>query len=101
MVVDGTPLSECLSDTTDGGTLQDLGRAYVTVAIDLADDAGRHSEGRASMELGYLLGTMERSKVGAQGVGYELERRVRAELARVDTGSRAFQRGRRAGRRTG
>ena len=101
VTVDGTSLSECLADTTDGGALQDIGSAYVTVAIDLADEAAREPEGRASLELGYLLGTMERSSFGAQGVGYELGRRVRAELARVDTGSRSFRRGLRAGRRTG
>lgn len=101
VTVDGTPLSECLADTTDGGALQDIGQAYVAVAIDLADSATGDPEGRAALELGYLLGTMDRSRAGAQGVGYELRRRVRAEAARIDPESGAFRRGLRAGRRTG
>ena len=95
--VDGTPLSECLTDTTDGGELQDVGTAYVEAASTLADRAAADPDGEAALQLGYLLGAVERSERGAQGVGYELGRRLDAEAARVPKDSAAFQRGRRAG----
>lgn len=88
--LDGTPLSECLSDTTDGGELQEIGAAYVGAAAMLAD------RGEA-LQLGYLIGAVKRSEAGAQGIGYELGRRLQGEAARVPRGSKAFARGRRAG----
>ena len=97
MTLDGTPLSECLSDTTDGGELQEVGAAYVDAASTLADRAAADPEGDAALQLGYLLGAVKRSEAGAQGVGYELGRRLQAEAARVPDGSAAFARGRRAG----
>jgi len=95
--VEGTPLSECLSDTTDGGELQEVGAAYVEAASRLADRAAADPEGDAALQLGYLLGAVKRSEAGTQGVGYELGRRLAAEAARVEEGSEAFERGRRAG----
>ena len=101
VTLEGTPLSACISDTSGGGALQDVGGAYVSVASDLADAAARHPRGAAALRLGYLVGAVERSEQGAQGVGYELGRRLRSEVARVDAGSPAFRRGQRAGRRHG
>ena len=95
--IEGTPLSACLRDTTDGGELQEVGAAYLEAASALADRAAGDPEGDAALQLGYLLGAVERSETGAQGVGYELARRLRAEAGRVARGSRAFARGRRAG----
>jgi hypothetical protein len=97
VTLEGTPISECLSDTTDGGELQEVGAAYVEAASALADRAEREPEGGAALQLGYLVGAVKRSEAGAQGVGYELGRRLRAEAARVEDGSEAFARGRRAG----
>lgn len=97
VTLDGTPISECLSDTIDGGELQEVGSAYVEAASDLADRATEDPEGDAALQLGYLVGAVKRSEAGAQGVGYELGRRLQAEAARVPGGSRAFARGRRAG----
>lgn len=95
--LEGTPLSECLSDTTDGGELQEVGVAYVDAASKLAGRSAADPEGDAALQLGYLLGAVKRSEAGAQGVGYELGRRLQAEAARVPAGSSAFARGRRAG----
>lgn len=99
--LDGVALSACLGDETDGGALRDVGSAYLVVAIELADRAAREPEGSAALQLGYLAGALRRSAAGAQGVGYELGRRIRAEIGRVDTNSTAFRRGLRAGRRSG
>ena len=101
VTLDGTPLSECLSDTTDGGELQEVGAAYVDAASMLADRAEAQPDGTATLQLGYLLGAVKRSEAGAQGVGYELGRRLQAEAARVPPGSAAFARGRRAGEEGG
>ena len=94
----GTPLSECIKDTSGGGELQDVGQAWVQVAGELADAAEEHPEGAAAVRLGYLIGALHRGEAGAQNVGHELARRLNTELARVDVRSRAFRRGRRAGR---
>ena len=101
VTLDGTPLSGCISDTVSGGTLQEVGEAYLAVASELADEASRRPNGASAMRLGYLIGALERSRGGAQGVGYELGRRLRLETARVSTRTPAFRRGRRAGRRHG
>ena len=97
VVLEGTSLSACLSDTTDGDALQSVGAAYLDAATALADRAVEEPEGAAALQLGYLIGAVKRSEAGAQGVGYELGRRLRAEAARVDEGSEAFARGERAG----
>ena len=99
--MDGTLLSECLDDTTDGGELQEVGAAYVGVASDLAAAASRNPDGPAATRLGFLVGALRRSEAGAQGVGAELQRRIEQELSAVDTRSRAFRRGLAAGRRAG
>ena len=97
VTLEGTRLSQCLSDTTDGGELQEVGTAYVDAASALAERAAAEPEGEAALQLGYLLGAVKRSEAGAQGVGYELARRLQAEAARVRRGSEALARGRRAG----
>jgi hypothetical protein len=97
----GTPLSACIKDTIGGGELRDVGQAYVYVAARLADDAAEDPDGAAALRLGYLMGALERGRVGAQGVGAELARRMRSELLRVDVRSPAFKRGERAGRERG
>lgn len=94
----GTPLSECINDTSDGGALHDVGQAYVQVTSRLADRAAGDPDGAAALQLGYLMGALRRGQFGAQGVGHELSRRMRSELERVDVRSRAFRRGERAGR---
>ena len=101
VTIDGSPLSECIKDTSGGGDLQEVGFTYVDVASELADGAEKEPDGPAALQLGYLMGAFEKSKVGAQGVGYELGRRLQSELLRVDRRAPAFQRGWRAGRSGG
>ena len=99
--LDGTPLSDCIDDESGGGALQEVGESYVSVAAELAEAASRRPNGDAALRLGYLMGAFERSRAGAQGVGHELGRRLRAEVSRVDARSRAYRRGERAGHRDG
>ena len=96
VTLDGTPLSGCVSDTTGGGELQEVGAAYVDAASRLADRAAANPESDAALQLGYLLGAVKRSEAGAQGVGYELERRLQSEATRLPERSKAYERGLRA-----
>jgi hypothetical protein len=99
--LDGTPLSDCLSESADGDELQVIGTAFVESAAGLAGEARRHPEGRAALELGYLVAAAHRGGDSTQGVHSELLRRLDQELLTVDTRSRAFRRGRQAGRARG
>jgi hypothetical protein len=99
--LDGTPVSRCLGKQSSGGTLQAVGAAYVEAAAQLAARARREPGGRAALELGYLIGAARRGAAVTQGIHAELLRRLDQELAVVNTRTRAFRRGERAGRRAG
>ena len=101
VTIDGSPLSECIKDTSGGGDLREVGISYVDVASRLAPAAASDPNGREALQLGYLIGAFEKSKAGAQGVGYELGRRLHSELLRVDMRAPAFRQGHRAGRTGG
>jgi hypothetical protein len=98
--LDGVPLSECLVEGASGGELQAVGTSFVESAAGLAPTARRNPESRAAVELGYLIGAARRGG-SPQGVHSELLRRLEQELAGVDTASRSFLRGARAGRSGG
>lgn len=101
--VDGTPLSACLDARSDAGDLQTVGTSLVAVAAELGGRAARRPEGQAAVQLGYLVGAMQRGagRANAQGIHSELMRRVELELDPVGARSRAVDEGIRAGRRTG
>lgn len=95
----GTPLSECLARSSDQADIQTVGVAFVEVAAELAPEARAQPDGRAALELGYLVGA---ARSGAKpGLHDELVRRLEQELAGVDTSSQAFRRGERAGSGSG
>jgi hypothetical protein len=96
----GTPLSACLNEEAEADELQVVGAAFVDSAAGLSREASRRPEGRAAVELGYLVAAAHRGG-STQGVHSELLRRLDQELATVDTRSRAFRRGQRAGRAGG
>jgi hypothetical protein len=100
--VDGVPLSACLdSGRADASELQIVGVAFVEAAAPLARLAARRPEGRAALELGYLMGASSRGASSEVGVHAELMRRLRQELTGVDVAAAAFRRGELAGRRHG
>jgi hypothetical protein len=99
--LDGTPLSGCLSEKADAGELQVVGTAFVETAAGLAREARRRPEGHAALELGYLVAAAHRGAKSTQGVHSELLRRLDQEVLTIDTRSRAYRRGRRAGRADG
>jgi hypothetical protein len=94
--LEGTPLSDCLVEGASGGELQAVGTSFVQSAAALAPAARRNPQGRAAVELGYLVGAARRGG-SPEGVHAELVRRLEQELAGVDTRSPAFRRGERAG----
>lgn len=100
--VDGMPLSACLDNSrADASELQTVGVAFVEAAVPLARLAARRPEGRAALELGYLMGASSRGASSQVGVHAELVRRLRQELTGVDVAAAAFRRGELAGRRNG
>ena len=95
--VDGkTLLSACLTGAPSGDQVQIVGAAFVESASALSREARRHPEGRAALELGYLVAAAHRGEAN-NGVHAELLRRLDQETTTIDTTSRAFRRGQRAG----
>lgn len=99
--LEGTPLSDCFNRAADGADLQQVGATYVSVAAGLADAARMRPSGPEALRLGYLVGAARRGAGRTQGVHDELVRRIDQELIGVDTRSRAYQRGFRAGQEHG
>ena len=99
--VDGTPLSACLSRTGDPADIQQVGGDYLEVAIVLAATARVEPESPEALRLGYLIGAVRRGSAASPGFHAEMVRRLEMELVPIDTRSRAFRRGERAGRESG
>ena len=97
----GTPLSRCLVKGSDSADLQHVGAIYLAVAQQLADAASRDPAGREALQLGYLIGAVERGAGGTQGIHYEMVRRIQSERSAVRADSAAYRRGERAGRAGG
>ena len=97
----GTPLSGCLVKSSDPAEIQNVGAAYLTVASDLAGEAGGRREGEQALRLGYLIGAVRRGADRTQGIHSELVRRLEQEAAAIEGSSAAYARGERAGRRSG
>ena len=94
-------LSDCFQKNADGDQLQLVGASFVDSASRLAPQARRRPNGRAAVELGYLEAAAHRGGSKTQGIHDELLRRLDQELATVNTRTRAYRRGRRAGAAAG
>jgi hypothetical protein len=101
VTLEGTRLSECVSGASDSADIQHIGTVYLGAAADLAPAARARPEGAAATQLGYLIGAVERGMEGAQGVHYEMLRRLEDEARGVASRSTAFRTGKRAGRSSG
>lgn len=97
----GAHISDCLQKGASGDQLQLVGTGFVEAASRLSDRARRKPEGRAALELGYLVAAAHRGGAHTQGVHDELLRRLDQEANSIDTRSRAYRRGARAGRTAG
>ena len=72
---DGTSISECLVPEQSGGELARVGEAIVDVGTDLNSRARQDPQGPATVQLGYLVGAVER---GSEGIHADLVRRLNA-----------------------
>lgn len=70
-----TPISDCLVPEQEGGDLARVGQEIVTAATDLNAAARRDPTGPEAVQLGYLIGAVER---GAEGIHTDLKRRLSA-----------------------
>lgn len=95
--LEGSPLSACLSEKSEGQNLQVVGGAFVEAAADLADEARRSPDGAEALQLGYLIGAARSGGSDTQGIHAELLRRLDQELGAFNTSTPAFRRGLRAG----
>jgi hypothetical protein len=101
-LADGTPLSTCVARAVEDADLQTVGATLTTAADRLAQRLPG-SDG-AALQLGFLIGAVERGAAQTPGVQAELARRI-GQAPALDGGPPArrdaLARGRAAGRRRG
>lgn len=103
---DGTRISDCLVPEQEGGELARVGEAIVDAGTDLNARARQNPTGQSAIELGYLVGAVER---GSKGIHADLVRRLNAAARYSPRGAgllpaefeRAFGRGYAAGLESG
>ena len=71
--LDGTPISECLTPSQEGGQLARVGEQMILVATELNAEARRDPSGGAALRLGYLIGAITE---GADAIHADLVRRL-------------------------
>lgn len=75
---DETPISECLAENQQAGDLATVGTALVAATTRLNAEARAEVGGDANLQLGYLLGAVERGAEGTNGIHADLIRRLSA-----------------------
>jgi hypothetical protein len=95
---DGTSIADCLAHDADSGDIQNVGSMLLTITQHLVDTPASKA---TLVQLGYISGAVHLGASKAQGVDYEIERRIQQELDAVDRADPAFKRGERAGRANG
>jgi hypothetical protein len=73
--LDGTPISECLIPSQEGGELARVGEEMIVAATALNAQARRDPGGPAAVRLGYLVGA---TTAGADPIHADLVRRLNA-----------------------
>lgn len=71
-----TPISECLPENQAGGALATVGTSAVEAATTLNTEARANPGGDANLQLGYLIGAIERGVEGTEGIHSDLVRRL-------------------------
>ncbi len=71
-----TPISDCLVRNQSGGELAGVGEAMVTAATKLNAEARTEPGGDAALQLGYLLGAVQRGAERSEGIHSDLVRRL-------------------------
>jgi hypothetical protein len=90
--LDGTPISQCLIPSQEGGELARVGEEMIVAATALNAQARQKPEGPAAVQLGYLIGA---ATEGADPIHADLVRRLNAaaNFSPDEVQSAAFQRG--------
>jgi len=71
-----TPISECLAENQQAGDLATVGEAMVEAATALNAEARDEPGGKATLQLGYLVGAAERGAEETEGIHADLVRRL-------------------------
>jgi hypothetical protein len=108
LLEDETPISECLTRNQSSGDLTRVGEALIETATALNAEAREDPGGAANLQLGYLLGAVERGAEEGEGIHSDLVRRL-VVAARFTPGKdplppafyRTFRDGYAAGQRNG
>jgi hypothetical protein len=78
-----TPISDCLTPEQEGGQLAAIGKEMIAAATELNAAAQKDPGGAEALQLGYLIGAVER---GSEGIHADLG-------LRLDTAARYSQNG--------
>ena len=107
--LDGTtPISECIVEGQGGGELAQVGEGLVAAATELNRRAREDPDGKATLQLGYLVGAVQEAASTTGGIHQDLV--IRLDSAARFTGGerpfpvsfeRAFGAGYEAGQRSG
>src|SRR5262245_54210813 len=87
----GTRISDCLTKNQAGGALATVGMAMVKAATELNTEARAKPRGPAPVQLGFLLGAVERGTDDTSGIHAELVRRLES-AAKYSPGNRPLPR---------
>jgi hypothetical protein len=71
-----TLISECLTRNQTGGDLSRVGEALLETATALNAEARKDPGGEAGLQLGYLLGAVQRGSEESEGIHSDLLRRL-------------------------
>jgi hypothetical protein len=71
-----TPINDCLAPNQSGGDLARVGEAMLEAATDLNAEARAEPGGEAALQLGYLLGAVQRGAEESEGIHSDLVRRL-------------------------
>jgi hypothetical protein len=76
LLEDETPISECLTRNQSSGDLTRVGEALIETATALNAEAREDPGGAANLQLGYLLGAVQRGSGESEGIHSDLVRRL-------------------------
>jgi hypothetical protein len=102
-----TPISDCLPSGQGGGELANVGSTMVATATRLNAEALKDPTGPETLELGYLLGAVQRGAEETGGIHQDLVRRLNTAARYSPSGlppaefERTFGRGFAAGEESG
>jgi hypothetical protein len=97
----GAEISSCLVEDQETGELARVGIALVRAATELNAHAGEAAGGPAAIQLGYLVGSVQRGAEETSGIHADLVRRVEAAAALDPALTAPYERGLAAGQEGG